>query len=364
MLLGLALGVAACDVIAFVVDPKPILEQTWNLPADSSQISVASLLPGNVSIYSTPASNPPDSSAFQVSLSNVNFSRRVGDDCAACVPLNGQTTIKPSFVLATGSSSSMPLNVVSGTLIGGQVTLALTNGFSFDPLRVKTIAPASTNPTQQGRLVIVIRSGSLVLGRDSLNGVTTAMPPGSVLNRTINLQTGNIGGALAVDVTLTSPQSDNNVPINANGLMNATMAVPDLRVASIRVNVVNRPLQNVGVDSIPLGELDEGITKHVTRGGLDMTVVNPFNISGSLSLQFQYGPSQFVTPNPITITPVGTQRSIVTLDSAQMSTLFSATQTVSLQVGGSVSSPGPVDLTPKQVLTLVNRLILTIRTPD
>jgi hypothetical protein len=208
----------------------------------------------------------------------------------------------------------------------------------------------------------VIRSGSLVVGRDSVNGATTALPPGAVLNRTITLQTGNIGGTLGVDLTLTSPPSDNNVPINSNALLGATMGVPDLRIATVRVNVVNRTLQNVGSDELPLDSLPENITKHVVRGGLDMTIVNPFNVNGNLDILFGYAPAQAITKSVSIVAGTGV-RQFVTLDSAEMSALFNADQAVTLQVGGSVSSPGPVDLSPRQVLTLVNRLILTIRTP-
>jgi hypothetical protein len=378
MLLGFALSVAACDVVAFVTDPKPILEQTWNLPADSAEFSVASLLPPGVNIYSTPASTPPDSSAFQVSINSVSFSRRVGDDCAACVAVHGQTTTKPNFVLATGSLANMPTNVVQGTMIGGQVTLQITNGFSFDPLRVKTIAPASTDPNLQGRLVIVIRSGSLVVGRDSLNGVGTALPPGAVLNRTINLLSGNIGGALAVDLTLTSPPSDNNVPINANALMSATMAIPDLRVASMRINVVNRTMSSLAGDSIPLGDLPEAAKKHIVRGGLDMTITNPFNVTGNLGVSFGYGstPDSVITKT-VSITPGAAVRQAVTLDSVEMSNLFGKVdcgllcedsfegpKKVALTVSGTVNSTAPIDVTPKQKVIVVNRLILTVRTPD
>ena len=365
---GLAFGVAGCDVFSFINDPKPIFEQTWNVPVDSTQISVASLLPTGVSIYSTPASNPPDSSAFQVAIANVNFTRRVGDDCPACVLVNGQTTIKPPFVLATGTSANMPANVVSGTLIGGQIMLNITNGLSFDPLRVKTNAPASTTPSQQGYLVIVIRSGSLVVGRDSINGcncapATTnmAFPPGALLQRTINLQSGNIGGALAVDLTLNSPQSDNNVPINSNGQVSASVVVPDLRIAAVRVNVVNRTLQTVGVDSIPLDGMED-LTKYVVGGGVDMTITNPFNVNGNVNVQFTYGPSQVITKSLSIVAGTGI-RQFVTLDSTEMHNLFNATQTVSMSVSGNVNSPAPVDLTPRQVLTIVNRLILKVHTP-
>ena len=95
VLLGLTCGVAACDVASFIQDPQPILEQTWSVPAESASISVASILPPGIGIYSTPASNPPDSSAFQVTVSGVNFARVLGTDCASCVPLNGTTAIKP-----------------------------------------------------------------------------------------------------------------------------------------------------------------------------------------------------------------------------------------------------------------------------
>ena len=362
VLLGLPLAVAACDLVSFVSDPKPILEQTWSIPADTASISVAEIMPNGVNIYSSPGTT--DSSAFQVTVNTVpNFSRVVGADCPACVPLNGTTTIKPSFVIATGTSTTMPGDVVSASLVGGQVNLSITNGLSFDPLRVKTIAPASTNPSQQGRMVIVVRSGSLVVGKDSVNGATTAFAPGAVLNRQIALTTGNISSALAVDLVLTSPASDNNVPINSNAVLSASASVPDLRVAQIRVNVVNQAMTSVVGDSIPLDGLDDGITKHVVGGGFDMTITNPFNVSGSLSVQFGYAPGQSITKT-LNITPGPGVRQIITLTGADTDLLFGATQKIALSVTGSVNSPAPIDVTPKQVITIASRLILTIRTPD
>ena len=88
-LLGLAFSALGCDVVAFASDPKPILEQTWSLPTSHSHISVGKIVPNSVSIYSTPGSNPPDSSAFLLNINNVVFARRVGDDCAQCQTLNG-----------------------------------------------------------------------------------------------------------------------------------------------------------------------------------------------------------------------------------------------------------------------------------
>lgn len=360
VLLGLTCGVTACDVASFIQDPKPILEQTWSVPAESASISVASILPPGVGIYSTPASNPPDSSAFQVTVSGVNFARRVGDDCAQCQTLNGTTTIKPNFVIATGGTTNMPGDVVSGALVGGLVTIQVTNNFSFDPLRVKTNAPASTDPTQQGRMVIVVRSGSLVVGKDSVNGVTTAFAPGAVLARSITLQTGNVAGTLSIDLTLTSPPSDNNVFINANGMLNAAALVPDLRVAQVRMNVVNRTMTSVAGDSIELTGLDESITKHVVSAALEMTITNPFNVAGNVDVAFGYAPALSITKSLSMPTGVAQTRS-VTLDSAEMSNLFESEEKIALSVSGNVSSVAPFDVTPKQVIRISNRLIMVVR---
>ncbi len=118
-LLGVMLGVAGCDIVSFVQDPLPRFEQTWNVPAESTTISVARLLPSNVSIYSTPGVTPEDSIAFRVDIGPTTFSRRLGDDCGPCQALDGLTVIKPAFALATGGMQGLPTDIVSGSLLGG-----------------------------------------------------------------------------------------------------------------------------------------------------------------------------------------------------------------------------------------------------
>jgi len=355
MPLGLALAVGACDVAALLSDPYPRFEQTWNLPADSTTISVASLLPPSVSIYSTPASAPPDSSAFRLNIGLVSFARRVGDDCAPCQALNGQTTTKPAFIIATGSTTTLPADVVSGSLLGGQVVIQVTNNFSFDPLRVKT------GPGAQGHLVLLVRSGSLVVGKDSINGADVAFAPGAVLTRPITLQTGLVTGSIGLDLTLNSPVGDHNETINANGMLNGAATVPDLRFAQVRVNVVNQTLLSPGTDSIALDGIDPSITDHVVSGGLEMTISNPFAVTGTVSVRFDYGtlPSEAISKTLSLPTGVAQVRS-VTLDSAEISNLFG--QKVGFTVMGGVNSSSPIDVTPKQVVTIANRLILKIRT--
>jgi len=356
-LLGAGLTLAACDVASFANDPKPILEQTWNLPASSTSISVASLLPSGVSIYSTPASNPADSSAFQINLANVNSTRRAGDDCAQCETLHGTNAVKPAFTIAVGNSSALPTNVVSGSLVGGTVNYSAVNNLSFDPLRVNTV---TANP--QGYMIVVIHSGTQILGRDSINGASMAFPAGTTLSRTIALSAGVITGPIAVDLTVSSPQGDHIEFIDANGTMNIDASIANLRVADVRVNVPNTSITNTA-DTLDLADLDRAITDKVTAATLEMTIDNPWTVAGNLNIDFNYAPAQSVSKTivlPAATAPPAAQVRSVSLSAADMQQLFG--HKVVLSVSGGVSSAAPVTVTPKQSVTIANRLILTIRT--
>ncbi len=353
-LLGVTLaaaGLAACDVVAFATDPKPILEQTWNLPATSTSISVAELLPAKVSIYSTPASTPPDSSAFLMNVSNVSFTRRLGDDCAQCQTLTGTTAVKPAFVLAAGSSTALPANVVSAALAGGTITYSIVNALSFDPIRVRALS----DPTQ-GFLVVVIKSGAAVVGRDSINGATTAFPAGTTLTRTITLAPGVISG-LSVDLTVNSPQGDHTEFIDANGTLQTSTTIGDVRVGSVTINVpgqsISNPPQNVDLSSFG---------SNVVGAAFEMTILNPWTVSGSLSIAFA-SPTATITKTlvvPAGTTPPAAQVRSVGLDSTELSRLVR--QKVSVTLSGSMSAAQPIVVTPKQTIAIDNRIILKVHT--
>jgi len=355
-LLGIAMSAVACDVANFASDPKPIFEQTWNVPALSTSISVASLLPAGVSIYSTPGSTPPDSSAFQMSIANSGFSRRVGDDCAPCQAQNGNTTTKPAFVLNSGSTSALPANVVGGALVGASVNYTVTNSLSFDPLRVNTV---SANP--QGHMVVVIRSASVVLGRDSVNGATTAFPAGSTVSRSLVLGPGAITAPISVDVSLNSPAGDHNEFIDANGTLNASVGISNLRVASVLVNVPSQSIANTATTR-DLAGLDTRITDNVTGATLEMSIDNPWSVAGNLnvSLATPAGTVAKQIALPATTTPASTQVRTVSLVAAEVRQLFG--HQVALTMNGVVSSTAPVSVTPKQKVSIADRLILTIHT--
>lgn len=355
-LLGFA-GVAACDVYAIASDPFPGLIQTWNLAIATTRISVASLLPTGVSIYSTPASNPPDSSAFTVSVDDIVYNRRVGGYCALCQALNGTTAPKPAFIISpdTGSSTKLPTDVVSGSVIGGTLSYTLNNAFSFDPLRV------SANPANpQGRIVVVVSSGSVVFARDTVKGENASLPAFTgVLSRTLALQSGPIADSITVDLEVISPAGDNTF-IDANGLLTMTATVTELRVGAVTINVPSATLNSGSPVDVDLGQLDESVTERAIGGGFEFTVTNPFAVAGNMSVDFATadGPISASAPLSAVVTP---QRLAITLDSLQVTRILNSAPPATLSMGGAVSAQSPITVTPKQVILMSNRFILKLR---
>jgi hypothetical protein len=357
-LLGLALSALACDVESFISDAKPILEQTWNLPSSSTTISVAKIVPNNVGIYVTPGSNPPDTSAFLLTINNTVFNRRVGDDCPSCQALNGTNAVKPAFILAAGNSSTLGTDVLSGALLDSAVVdYSIVNNLSFDPIRVRALSDPN-----QGYMIILVHSGSLVLGRDSLNGATTAFPAGSTLARSIRLASGTIVNSITVDLTINSPQGDHLEFINANGTVNSTAAYSNVRTGNVRVNVSNKTVNNQPA-TVDLKGLDKAITNHVVSASFEMGFDNPWPVSGNLNVNFDYAPPLTVAktvPLPAGVTPAVTQVERVSLTGDEMKNLFE--HEVILNMNGLVNSPTPITVTPRQSVVITNRMSLKIRT--
>jgi len=351
-------GVAACDVYAIATDPFPGLVQTWNLPVATTRVSVASLLPTGVAIYSTPASNPPDSSAFTVNVNNVSFSRRVGAYCALCQTLNGTVAPKPAFTINpdTGSTVSLPANVVSASLLGGTVTYTINNGLSFDPLRVSANL---ANP--QGRIIVVVRSGSIVFARDTVKGESQALPASTgVLTRALPLQSGPIANSITVDLEIQSPTGDNTF-INANGILSMSATVTGLRVGGVTIDVPSASLNSGTPEEIDIGDLDSTMTSRALAGGLELTVTNPFAVSGNMNVQFNVSPGAPIAKVAALAAVTTPQRLSVSFDSTQISTILNSNPSATMLMTGSVSAPAPITVTPKQVILMSNRFVLKLR---
>jgi hypothetical protein len=275
------------------------------------------------------------------------------DACSSCVTLVGTRAPKPAFTMLASNSAALATDVVTATILSGTINVVLTNNMSFDPLRV-TASGAGT----QGHMVIIIRSGSQVLGRDSLNGSTTTWAPSAILNRAITLSSGTASGPLAAEVTVVSPAGD-SVFIDGNSRLSAS-ASGTLNVASVSLNVAGRTLQSDSTE-IDLSDLESGITDKVVNGALQMTITNPLAIVGNVDVRFTYAPGQSVTKT-ISLPSGAAQVRTVALTRADLDNLFG--RKVMVTVSGAVSSTGPLTLTPRLKIIVANRMILTIRTGE
>jgi hypothetical protein len=360
----LGIGLTACDVAQVALDPTvPGIVQTWNFPASDSEISVSSLLPGGVGFNS-------DTSAFTVDVDSIDFNRRLGGYCGLCELLNGTTTQKPAFIISpdTGSEAKLPADVRGGSVMTGKVYYSIENTFSFDPIRIN-----SNLAQPQGWMTIVVRAGSLVLGRDSINGATTAMPPGFVYLDSIPLSTGNITGDIVIDLTVNSPQGPASEPkfINANGRINAKGDVVGLEISSARIDVVNKPLDSGDPVELPRGMLPEGMIDKVVGGRLEMTMLNPFLVTGDMNVQLEYQPGQ--SYSRLVAVPSGATPQVrnATYDETEMRNILRGEPDPTnpdealpstLSIGGIVTSGAtPISVTPRQAILITNRLILQIR---
>ena len=352
-------GIAACDVYAIATDPSPRFIQTWNLPVTATRISVASLLPAGVTIYSTPASNPPDSSAFDVSMPSINYSRPLGPNCSACQSISGTTANKPAFNIGPGNNSAarLPANVDSATVLGATVTYTITNGFTFDPIRVN---PSNPTGLPQGRIDIMIRSGSVVLTRDSLKGQNATLPAGTSVTRSLPLPANKVGDSITVEMLVDSPAGE-PVFMDASRSISANASITNLRVADVKIRVPSAALSSGSPVEVDLGGIDSALTKRVIDGALELNVTNPFAVAGNLNVNFATSPGGVISETATLAAVTTPQRLTVAFDSLEMSRIFRSDPPATLSMGGTVTAPAPITVTPRQVISMSNRIILRIR---
>ena len=336
------LGPAAFALFGACAIPTeaPIYDTTWEIPGKSTSISVNTLLPNGVQVSS-------DNSAFQVTVSpsSVTITRSLSQDCSMCAALNGITAPKPPFTGSGSASVTIPSAITTATLVRDTLTLTLDNGLNFDPIR-----PSST---ARGYLATTVRNGATVIGRDSVDGATAAFPAGSSMVRKISL-TGTLNGAAGIQVTMTlhSPAGD-PVVIDANRSITATGTVGAFFVSSAQVSVANQMINSAPSD-LDLSGIDSTLSKRVDGGTLLLTVVNPFNVSGNLAVNF----AGATLPIQKTITLAGgTTTPTIAFTKSELVAMFG--RRLSLTYSGSVNGASAT-VVPGQVVSVTSRLQVAV----
>lgn len=264
-LVGVVSAIGGCDFPTSL----PRWDTRWLVPARSTVLTVDQLLPANV-VASTAGST------FQVVVAPVTFSRSLLDFCgAACLALQGATGPKPAFTASIADTLRLPSNVAGATIVDGSVSVALTNGFAFDPLQ-----PGAGGPT--GTIAVTISSGSTTVGTLTLSGTSERFAPGTTITRSVPLSPAAVGNRLAIVVTLVSPAGD-PVRVDTNERVTIVATSQGVHVSQVMAIVAARPVA-LRPFTVDLTSIDASIIDRVQGGALIVSMTNPFGVSGALTM--------------------------------------------------------------------------------
>jgi len=334
------LVVAGCDIPTEL----PQWDTRWVVPSEEARVQVATLLPSGTSVTQ-------DGLAFSISVNPSTAAQGLAQLCADCVPLNGLVAPKPAFQGSFQASANLPGDVVVAALAQGSVSIQATHNLTFDPLR-----PGLGNFGSM-TLTVVETGGGRTLGQAVINGANQAFAAGSTLNQTITLAPGAIGGAIRLDVGVTSPAGD-PVLMDTSRSISATATATGIRAASATVRTAGRA---VSMDAVALDvqDIDGGLIDRIEQGGFQLTVSNPFGVGLNMELRIQGPGFQPVVKN-LQISPAANSTIDLALTGEELRR-FLGRGGVQIVGSGTVAGGANATVLPSQVLVLGTRLDVTIR---
>jgi hypothetical protein len=229
---------------------------------ENTSIAVAEFLPDGVS---------DQGDLFAVSVDPFSATRTLGSLCPTCV--NGVTAPVPPFNGTFSASQGFPAEVTSATLAASSLTVAVRNGFSFDPI------------AGGGSVVITITDGSggKTLGQTT---ISTALPPGATVARGIQLVEGPLEPDFTATVVVTSPGGQ-VATIDTSDEMTVDVEATSVRIESARVNVAGRAVSMDVVD-LDVGDIDESISDRIQAAAINLAINNPFAVGLTATLDINY----------------------------------------------------------------------------
>lgn len=340
-------GVAALALLAgcdLPTDP-PEFDTRWIVPADETRFGVGELLPGDVTLT-------PDSSEFLIDFDPISFSQALAGLCPACVLADGTTVPKPLFSGAFSSTLSMPLEVISMEVVGGQVQVEIFNGFNFDPIRPAADAFGTIE------LTITDESDGDVVGTLLVDGQDQAFPSGTTLTTTVELVPAAVEGDVGATVSIVSPTGD-PVTIDSDLSLDVTVTPLDVRVGSVEIDVAG---ESVDLDPVDLDVegVDQTLIDRIISGAFVLDVVNPFMVAAEFGITIS-GPTIATIQKSASIGSEAESSVVIEFTNQELRS-FLGEPGVSLS-GGAVVDPGAgsIVVDPGQELILTASLDLTLR---
>jgi hypothetical protein len=332
-----ALILGGCDIPTEL--PKG-WDNEFQFQLEGVSLSVGQLLPSGLPLT-------PDGGAFGLVLEPASLSESVGNLCPACAAAEGLTIPKPAFRGSFAGGITLPADVEAASLVTGRVRVTITNGLNFDPLRPGAGA--------RGTLTITLRSSGTPLAPPRvIDGEARALPPGSTLTEDMEVGDADLTETITVSVEVDSPPGA-AVRMETAGRLSATAVPAAFRASSAEVTVTGRQIGSAPV-GLDLTDVDDLLRDRVRRGALLMSVTNPFEVIGAVTVHFS-GPGVHVV-KPLDLGP-GTDAHEIPLSGTELRSMLGSRMAVSLS-GAVWSLPGGVSVTPSQALSVGWRLHLVV----
>ena len=225
------------------------------------------------------------------------------------------------------------------------LTVTITNGFNFDPIRPSAAA--------RGSLTITVKSGATTIGTDSITGSTTSLAAGAKLVRKISLS-GTVTGTSGLQIVtmLNSPAGD-PVAIDMSQSLVVTGSSGPLYVANAQVNLASQSV-SAAPSELDLSGIDSTIIKHADSGSLLLAVDNPFAVTGNLSVTFIGG--AFPITKSIALA-TGKSSPSIDFSKSEIDALFG--HHLSVTFGGAVSGTG-ITVAPGQAVSVASHLLIGV----
>jgi hypothetical protein len=201
--------------------------------------------------------------------------------------------------------------------------------------------------------VIRVMNGATMIGRDSIDGSASALAPGDSMVRKIPLS-GTITGASGIQVsaTINSPLGD-PVAIDTSRSISVTGSIGAFFVSSAQVTVAAQPI-SAAPSELNLSSVSRSISDRANGGSLLLTVSNPFNVTGNLSVVFTGG--DFVISKQLPLSN-GASTPSLTFTKPELQALLG--HNISMGFSGTVAGSS-VTVAPGQVVSVSSRLQIAL----
>ena len=361
--------IAGCDILT----APPIVEQRWALVAAETTLGVEDLLPAGAISLGVEDSVPDGGSRLPAPGRAAQESSAV-----SCAPpaagevVSGEGSITVSAApicvawtlaeLCPGCSVGQPLvldtvrqrswtlpeEVVSARISGGQVTLTLDHDLAFTPLRANEL-----------QIVAVSTGAGAVQEQELLRWVLQEdLEPGTAV--TFSHDFGGspvtVSGGLRLQFTLATGAGGSGQPVTDLGRVIRARA----EVRSVTIDSAVVRVDDLDLDGEPqqfdLGEQDEvdELVKRIQVGSATVTIVNqfPVGVSGTLTLG--------ATTRTIAVEPAATTEVTISYTREELRELLSGPVTYSWT--GAVTNAGEHRFDASMRIIIRVRLDITLRT--